>query len=227
MHLTASKLQAYNDVLNDTPEENLGNVASHLRSCELCQSRLQNLREFRGRIELDSRPDLNTVKPVWEAIEDVLDAESDKHFLSDLTEKTIEPSAQGSSKIVALERKVNKLTAALIALAACFTLVIAYPFVSPSSWFDDHSKSMETTLATTIAENNELQQRVSALAPDHVFQQVGYFRSKRNLQMLDKQIQLAYLEEQSIEHKIVLWEQRKKIILNMLEQHNKPAVIII
>jgi hypothetical protein len=227
MHPTASELQAYNDVLSDTPEENLSNVASHLRSCELCQARQQNLREFRGRVELDSRPGPNTAKPAWEAIEDVLDAKSDSRLLPDLTEKTLESAAQGSSKIVALERKVNKLSAALIALAACLALVIAYPLINPSSWFDDHSTSMETELASTIAENNELQQRFSALTPDHVFQQVGYFRSKRNLQMLDKQIQLAYLEDQSIEHKIVLWEQRKQIILNMLEQHNKPAVIFI
>jgi hypothetical protein len=230
VHPTDNEIQGYMNSLVQAPKDSANSVASHISSCEMCQRRLQRLREFRSQLERESCPSLKEVQPAWEAIEDVLDtvdAKTNKGGPLSPSKATYQSSAGGDSKVVALKRKVNKLSAASVVLAACLALVIVYPVINSSSWFVDDAKAMDSLLASTIAENNELQRRLSLLEKEHQFQRVGNLRSKHDLQMLDKQIQLAYLEEQSSEHKILLWEQRKNIILSMLEQSNKTAVIII
>jgi hypothetical protein len=225
MHLTDSELQAHNNIATKGLDEDQSNLAAHIDSCELCKKRLRLLVEFRQRLESDGSPDFTAIKPDWRAIESELNTK--QLAASETTETKAKSISDGANQTLTLRRKEKRLSATFIGLAACLILVLAYPRLNHFFWFADQTDSIDHTLAKTISENNELQQKFSTLETAQRFQEVGYLLSKKDLQNLDKQIQLAYIEKRSKQHKMQLWEQRKEIMLAMLEHPKKRTVIII
>jgi hypothetical protein len=71
-----------------------------------------------------------------------------------------------------------------------------------------------------IKENHLLQNSFSQFEHVSNVQSVAYRKTQRKLQEIDQQIQLTYLDKLSTEQKIKLWDERKQLLIQSL--NNKP-----
>jgi hypothetical protein len=174
----------------------------HLANCEDCQFRLNNRIAFQ-----------NKLNQTYQS------ADFEMHWdrLAGEFEQT-----QHRLKQLQMESKIKKLQISLIALAACLCLVVLVPLIATSKLVP----SVESELALLIDENHQLQRSVELATPYGALQTVSASKTlafqtlKMNLQQIDNEIQLSYLDELPNSEKLKLWKARKQLLVNSIETLN-------
>jgi hypothetical protein len=121
-----------------------------------------------------------------------------------------------------LNQKVKRLQKAMLALAASVLIFLIYPSV-----FNDSTNELDLKLAAVISENNELQTDFSKFTKTNYVQIVAHKTAQFRLQQIDQEIQLAYLNKLSTEQKIELWDERKQLLIQSLNDEPKRPTLTI
>ncbi len=180
-----------NEILEHLTNSNLTNA--HLEECDSCQRRLENRSRFRAK--LDQSYQSSQVELAWERLEE----EFDRSFHGQQQQK--------------MESKIKKLQFGLVSLAACLCLVVLIPLLSPN----ELAPTIESELALVIDENHQLQRSVELSTPYGSLQTVALQTLRIQLQQIDSEIQLSYLEGLPKSEKLKLWQARKKLLVNSIK----------
>jgi hypothetical protein len=237
MHLSDDQLaeiERYQQTIHDkqradcTPPQTL----VHFEACEACQEQLQNLAAFRLRLAQDSTASIPAFQ--WQAIEREI-AVSKEH-----------------KGLYLLNRKVKRLQLAFVAVAASFLLLLVYPYIAgqtqnavmQNAVMQNAATQNAATqnaatqnaatqnaatlqLAAIIEENYQLQKELALTAPQSFAQKIAFTATEIQLQEIDSRLQLFYLDRVSVEQKISLWNERKQLIMALLDNKPKPNVLVI
>ncbi len=213
MHLSIEQLQQLDHqtshlrVQDDVPFDKIATLLSkndyaHFSACDLCQSRFGNIQCFRERLSNSGSSEF----PKFDFQNVLLASTSANVKVTDL------------SNVVEKNNAVHKkvFTFATTALAATFTLFVLLPFLITSD-----SSIEEQKLLALIKENEQIQteffqkqqkpQNNTLLMPVQI-----------QLQDIDEQIQRSYINNSNPKQKLELWEKRKKLLLDSVEDQ-KPS----
>lgn len=198
MHLSDEQLLELHSQSN---EPSASAARQHLIHCEACQFRFENVKEFRKTLAIETETTLPVLN--WQAIAHEINANGNLQ------------KQNNNSQVYFLGKKVKRLQMALLAIAATALIILAYPQI-PSNTHNE----LELKLAAIIKENHLLQGNFSQFKHVNNVQSVAYRKTERKLQEIDQQIQLSYLDRLSTEQKIALWDERKQLLIQSL--NNKP-----
>ena len=175
----------------------------HLSECEECRLRSGNLSLIRSRLQ--SIPDKSTQSDQWQEIQRGYFAQSN------------------STELIAARRSRTFWKVATGAMAASFALFMIWQnYYQP---IDADISSRNVVFAALIKENNALQQQ---LTEQLAVLQVPDSKTAGllvELEVIDTRLQQAYLEKQSAEQKIHLWEQQQILLQTTLSAIKQPHVI--
>jgi hypothetical protein len=177
-------------------------IKAHLSSCAICQSRLLNLQNFRQQLAQDTEVRMPSLQ--WQKIESEVDAENNK------------------TQVLNLNQNVKRLQKAMLALAASVLIFLIYPNI-----FYNSTNELDLKIATIISENNKLQTDFSKFIQTNYMQLVAHETTQFRLQQIDQEIQLAYLNQMSTEQKIELWDERKQLLIQSLNDVPKRRALTI
>jgi len=167
----------------------------HLISCEACKTRFKNLANTR-RVLAESINHETTISQ-WKTI------------------KNIAKAKQQSDELKLIRRYKNKWRIINFGLAA--SLIITFYWT-----FDIAQNSVNADIDSLIAENKQLQQRLTNLTTISKLRNAEYQILRQNIVNLDIQIQQAYLYDTDKLFKKALWNKRKKIVQEILLLNTKP-----
>jgi hypothetical protein len=198
MHLSDEQLH---DIDSQSDEPFIHEAQQHLMHCKACQIRIDNIKAFRKTLAVETE----TAIPVmnWQAIAHEISAKDSIH------------KQDSNSHLGQIGKKVKRLQMALVAFAATVLILLAYP-----QFQNNTHNELELKLAAVIKENHLLQNSFSQFEHVSNVQSVAYRKTQRKLQEIDQQIQLTYLDKLSTEQKIKLWDERKQLLIQSL--NNKP-----
>lgn len=170
--------------------------------------------DFRRRLAHDTASEMPA--PNWSAIE------------ASLSQTASNNAKDENIAYLGLKRKIKRLQWAVVAAAAALFIAVLIPL----STFDNESAVSETTLLLLIDENRVLQDRLDAMEGQPFSQYVVQKTAISQLDEIDFEIQQAYLDNASVEHKITLWQRRKQLLLGAyqaaMETNSKaPGVVAI
>ena len=198
MHLTDEQLRELDKQAN---EAFVKLAQQHLSQCEACQYRFENIKRFRKMLALETETELPELN--WQAVAYEIGTAGSVQKLNN------------NKLVYLLDKKVKRLQIALLAIAATVLIVLAYPQFQGNT----HNE-LELKLAAVIKENHLLQGNFSQFEHVNNVQSVAYRKTQRQLQEIDQQIQLSYLDKLSTAQKIKLWDERKQLLIQSL--NNKP-----
>ncbi|GAC27316.1 hypothetical protein [Brumicola pallidula] len=205
VNFDAAKYIDYNfDASADNSHESAkyAQIKAHLVSCAICQSRLLNLQNFRQQLAQDTEVCMPSLQ--WQKIESEVDAENSK------------------TQVLNLNQKVKRLQKAVLALAASVLIFLIYPNI-----FNNSTNELDLKIAAIISENNKLQTDFSKFIQTNYMQLVAHETTQFRLQQIDQEIQLAYLNQMSTEQKIELWDERKQLLIQSLNDVPKRRALTI
>lgn len=188
-----------NDQLLEPTEEE----TRHLPTCDVCQSRAENLSLIRARLQ--SIPETSAPVDQWQKIQsDYYARETPSELISARRSKTFWQVASG-------------------AIAASFALFMIWQSYYQSP--DAGMSSQDVVFAALIKENNTLQQQLT--------EQLRLMQAPNSktagllvkLEVIDTKLQQAYLEKHSSEQKAQLWEQQQVLLKTTLSAIRQPNVI--
>jgi hypothetical protein len=182
----------------------------HLKKCRCCQKRLANLQAFRQHLASDTNSTLPAFE--WQAITNEL---APSACASSLNERV-------PTQLHQLNAKVERLKIALLAIAAAAIIVLAYPQFKGNT-----QNKLNMQLASLIKENHLLQADFAEFRQANNAQTFVYKSTEFELQEIDQQIQLSYLNNLSVEYKISLWNERKQLLIQSINSKPQQAVFII
>ncbi|MBV1907800.1 MAG: hypothetical protein KUG78_00670 [Kangiellaceae bacterium] len=198
MHLT-------DEQLFDLNKENSSITHQHISKCEFCKQRISNLFSFREKLNEDTHFSINTNH--WPSLQ--------AEFVAQ----------HGVKKQTLLKSKIKRLQISLAAIAATLIIFLLVPAIS-----NNQTNLLEQQLSELIDENNQLQQMIHNTRllsyEKNVSNEITQILQSNNLnieiEQLDSQIQLSYLEENTISEKIKLWKQRKNLLLQSINDPSPP-----
>lgn len=205
MHLSDEQLRELDKPSN---KPSIKAAQQHLLQCKACQNRIENMNEFRKMLARETEAVLPT--PNWQAVADEIGAKSIVH------------KQNSSSQVYLLGKKVKRLQIALLAIAATVLIALTYPQLQGNT----HSE-LELKLAAVIKENHLLQSNFTQFKHANNVQSVAYRTTQHKLQEIDQQIQLSYLDKLTTEQKIKLWDARKQLLIQSLNNTPQQTLFVI
>lgn len=175
--------------------EPTGEQSRHVNSCELCSSRLENLKGMKA--QLQNMPQLSMPNKSWQNLRL-------KHQVS-----------QNKIQLELNKKRMHRWKLSSLALAASILLVLLVPQIKDSEEITIDSNQQITQL---IEQNNWLQQELfkTNLALDS--KQVDLSLVSSQLSILDSSIQQAYMNQLPAEEVSKLWQRRLEIIKNKIAE---------
>ena len=193
MHLTDQDL-----IDTDRLSENEA-LAKHLSSCDDCQARQANLVDFRKKLASD-KVLVNSEKQ-WQSIRQGLIATKNQQQQNEL------------------KSKIRRLQYGLFAVAASVIVVLVLPYsgsffqqdsIPPPKYAANQQLTLE--LNKIIDENNHMQEIAFDLSNKNYILVAANKNLQLKLNLIDNQIQRAYLEKAPLDSKILMWKERLRIL---------------
>ena len=175
----------------------------HLSACEKCRLRSENLGLIRSRLQ--SIPEKTTTLDQWQDIQSSYCAQA------------------GTTDLIAARKSRKFWQVASGAIAASFVLFMLWQNFSRTP---DVVMSPESVIfAALIKENNAMQQHLNEQLTTHPVPNTKTAGLLVELEVVNIEIQQAYLEKKSDEQKMRLWQQRQKLLQSTLSALKQPPVI--
>jgi hypothetical protein len=194
MHLSDDKLISARD------GSLTGDGGEHLKTCKSCQSRLDALVGLRGK--LNELPLISMPSDQWDTIKQ-------QHQI-DRTKQALEHSKNRS----------RFWQFSSFALAASFAgFFVAFIFLGESQI--PNGSSIERKVAGLIEENNQLQKVLKNQNSKKQYYLATVHSYEMELEKIDKELQIAYIEGASPEAKVKLWMARKLLIKDIIDELSK------
>ena len=188
-----------NDQLLEPDEGDL----NHLSKCEVCRSRAENLSLVRSRLQ--SLPDKTVLVDQWQSIQSSYYAQA------------------GITELVSARRTATFWKIASGAIAASFAVFMLWQVFYQTP--DVDVSSQDVVIAALIKENNVMQQQLSDQLTVQRTPNIRTTGLLVELEVINAKLQQAYLEKQSEEQKMHLWQQRQILLQTILSAIKQPHVI--
>ncbi|MDX2464656.1 MAG: hypothetical protein QNK31_09135 [Porticoccus sp.] len=188
-----------NDQLLEPDEGDL----SHLSKCEVCRSRAENLSIFRSRLQ--SMPEKLTPIDQWQSIQSSYYAQA------------------GITELVSARRTATFWKVASGAIAASFAVFMLWQTFYQAH--DADMSSQDVVITALIKENNVMQQQLGDQLTVQRTPNIKTTGLLVELEVINAKLQQAYLEKQSEEQKLHLWQQRQILLQTILSAIKQPHVI--
>ena len=176
---------------------------SHLSKCEVCRSRAENLSIFRSRLQ--SMPEKITPIDQWQSIQSSYYAQT------------------GMTELVSARKTAAFWKVASGAIAASFAIFIIWQVFYQAH--DADMSSQDVVITALIKENNVMQQQLSDQLTVQRTPNIKTTGLLVKLEVINAKLQQAYLEKQSEEQKMHLWQQRQILLQTILSAIKQPHVI--
>ena len=172
----------------------------HLKQCSQCRERADNLLEMRQ--ALKSLPVFSMPEDNWHEI--------NRLYQLQLSEQ------KARSKLYFWRFNSFALAASLAAALFLFW---------PDSYEAPQQLLQKNQLADLITQNDLLQQRLNRQLLSNNLNSADFKQLQLDLRVVDKALQLAYIQKISNEEKAQLWQQRQRLIKKLLDVAEQPVKV--
>ena len=188
-----------NDQLLEPDEGDL----SHLSKCEECRARAENLSLVRSRLQ--SMPEKINPLDQWQSIQSSYYAQA------------------GITELASARKRATFWKMASGAIAASFAVFIIWQTFYQAH--DADMSSQDVVITALIKENNVMQQQLGDQLAVQRTPNIKTTGLLVELEVINAKIQQAYLEKQSEEQKMHLWQQRQILLQSTLSAIKQAHVI--
>ncbi|TQV86550.1 DUF3379 domain-containing protein [Aliikangiella coralliicola] len=183
------------------------NARSHIADCHQCQQKIANLENLRQRLR--ALPEVPAPENGWLRVSQAYQFQVEQ---------------QQARKQVSFWRFSS------FALVASLSLVLFFLWPSEKAGQLDQSMS-ENQLAhsqklkSLIEQNDLLQQQLNRQLMLNHLDEANFKRLQVELSVVDKALQQAYIQRLGSDEKVQLWQQRQRLIEQLLESAKRPEIV--